>query len=40
MADIRRILDNGADLQSRNQCELTLELAQDHENVRGAAAFE
>ncbi len=40
MSDLRRILDNGADLQSRNQCELTLELAQDHENVRGAAAFE
>ena len=39
ISDIRAILESGADLRSRSQCELTLELAQDHENVRGAAAF-
>ena len=40
MTDIRRILENGADLGRRRQREMTLVLAQDHENVRGAAAFE
>ncbi len=40
MNQISEILESGADLRRRDQCELTLELAQDHENVRGAAAFE
>ena len=39
MGDICRILESGADLQRRGQCEMRLELAQDHENVRGPAAF-
>ena len=39
MSNLRRILENGADL-GRRQRKLTLVLVQDHENVRGAAAFE
>ena len=37
--NIRRILENGAE-PGRRQREMTLVLAQDHENVRRAAAFE